>query len=459
MSLHTSLRSFFSSIRLTIVLLILIAFLSVSGTLIPQQEGSHELIGRLNPLTAALLIHFQVFDIFHSYVFRALMVLLSLNILVCSLNRIPVSLRLINAPAFPVPHDFFENVEPDRIVMSDMPKDEMIRRLEAFLKKRFGKILTEGKDGTAFIFAERHRFAHLGVYVVHLSILVIILGTLVGSFSGFEGYLRIDEGQSVQALELRGGRGIRPLDFSVRCDRFLVDFYENGAPKTYRSDLSFIKDGRVVHQGAVLVNHPVTFESIRFYQSSYEPSPNNRAFLSYARSGLRKDITVTARDVIDLAEDKATLTVLRIEQNIMGMGPAVKLGVESSRGDVQFWVFKLLEEIKAANPMLLERVPLFDPARFKPYIFTLNGVEQKYQTVLQGVNDPALPIIIIGAFLMVNGLLIVFYLSHWRLWVCIDTADGKTRIRIADRSGGKRWVAGRDIRLLLSNLHQEIKST
>ena len=49
-----SFRSFFSSVRLTIGLLILIALISVAGTLIPQQENAHEFMSRLTPQVADL---------------------------------------------------------------------------------------------------------------------------------------------------------------------------------------------------------------------------------------------------------------------------------------------------------------------------------------------------------------------------------------------------------------------
>ncbi len=453
-----SFRSFFSSVRLTIALLILIALMSVAGTFIPQQESAHEFMSRLTPQVADLLVWLQVFDIFHSYLFRVLMGLLSLNILVCSFNRIAVTRKLINAPAFPLPQGLLEKMEPDRIILADISQSDARLKLEAFLKKRFGKIRTEEKAGTAYFFGERHRFSYLGVYLVHLSILVIILGALVGSFFGFEGYLNLDEGQSAQTVELRGGKGSKPLGFAVRCDRFLVEFYENGAPKTYRSDLSFIQDGRIAKQGAILVNHPMSFEKIRFYQASYGLSSQSRALLSYTRNGVKeKNIAVSPGAVFELAQSKDTAMVLRVEEDMMGMGPAVKLSIASPRGNVQFWVFEKLEEIKKMNPQLLEQMPLFNPGIFEPYVFNLNGMEEKYRTGIQVVSDPGLPIVITGGFLLLAGLLIVFWLSNRRFWIILDQVKGKTRIRIAGKSNGKQWATEREIDLLLFNIRKEIK--
>jgi cytochrome c biogenesis protein len=453
-----SIRSFFSSVRLTIVLLILIAAISVAGTLIPQQENAAEFISRLNPLTAKIMLTLQACDIFHSYIFQALMVLLSLNILVCSINRIAVTRRLINASAFPVPTDLWEKTEPDSFVLTDLSADEARLRLETLLRKRCGNVQTEKKESLTCLFSERHRFSHFGVYIVHLSILVLILGALAGSFFGFEGYLNLDEGQSAQAIELKGGQGSKPLGFAVRCDHFGVEFYENGAPKTYRSDLSFIRNGQVVQQGALLVNHPLALDGIRFYQASYGISPQSRALLSYTKDGVEKrDVAVSPGTVFELAGSKDSVMVLRLEQNLMGIGPAVKLSIASLRGNVQFWVLKNLAEIKRMNPNFLEQMPMFNPGLFQPYVFTLNGMEEKYYTGLQVVSDPGLPIVMAGGFLLLIGLLIVFFLDHRRCWLCIDSWEGKTRIRVACHSSKKKWGAQREIAVLLTHLRKELK--
>ena len=452
-------RSFFSSVRLTVVLLALIITVSIIGTFIPQQESAREFLSSLTPQTAAFLIRLQVFDIFHSYVFWFLIFLLSMNILVCSIKRIAVTRSLLKTPAFPVLEGLFEKPEPQRIITADMTKDEALRRLETFLKKKFGKILMEEMNGGTYIFVERYRFSHLGVDALHLSILIIILGALIGSFFGFTGYLNLDEGQSTQTVILKGDHGFRPLGFTVRCDRFLVDFYDNGAPKTYRSDLSFIKDGCIAAQSAVLVNHPAVFEKIRFYQSSYGMSPESKAILTYTANGTRmREIAVSKGAVIELEGSKARATILRIEENMMDLGPAVKLSITSPRGNFQFWVFKNLAEIKKRlNRMPLEHMHLFNPGLFRPYVFTLKGMEERYRTGLLVVRDPGLPIVLTGSLLMLAGLLVVFWMFHRRFWICIDHMEGQTRICVAGKSHGKEWGIERESVALLSDIREEIK--
>lgn len=438
--------SFFSSVKLTIGLFVVIVLLAVVGTFIPQQEGAAEFLSGLSPETANLLVRLQVCDIYHSLAFYLLMGLLSLNLIVCSLNRFPFSWKRVNTPGFPVSDDLFTRKSPENILYTDMAADAAVARVEVILKEKFKTIQKDETDGKISFFTQKGRYSHLGVYVVHLSVLLLIAGAVIGSLWGFEAFVFIDEGQSVQEVTLKGKPVSKMLDFAVRCDKFTVAFYNNGAPKTYRSDLSFIRNDRIIRQGSVLVNHPLTFDGIRFYQSSYSPSPNKKVFLSYTgKEGRMRKIVVSQGDVFELPERQASATILRVEENIMEMGPAVKLNITTPHGDTQFWVFQYIEEIKKMNPGLINAVPLFNPGLFEPYIFFLNGVEQKFMTGLQVVRDPGVPVVAVAGLLMIAGLMITFWMPHHRFWILIAQDSGKTAIQIAGKSSRNPEAFAREL--------------
>jgi cytochrome c biogenesis protein len=308
-------------------------------------------------------------------------------------------------------------------------------------------------------YGERGRFSLFGVYAVHLSVLLMIAGAIIGSIFGLAADINIKEGETINVVNLAGGKGTHPLDFSVRCDKFTVEFYENGAPKTYRSDLSFIKNGQVAHRGSLLVNHPITFEGLRFYQSSYGTAPEIKAIITYTISRNKsREIVLAAGDTLDLPESKAKAVVLRVEENIMELGPAVKLRITSPQKDVQFWVFKNIDEIKTANPGLLSQVPIFNPGLFKPLVFSLNRIEQQYYTGLRVVSDPGVLLVAVGGALMVAGLMIVFFWSHQRFWVRMEQEGTKIRISVAGRSNRNSAVLQQQIDNLCKRIGQELKA-
>jgi cytochrome c biogenesis protein len=451
--------SFFSSVKLTIVLLALIVLVFIIATFLPQQEAAQEFVQQLSPGAAKVLLFFRLSDLYHSPLFYALMGLLSFNLIICSTNRFPALLKQYKAPYFPEPAGIFDNLPQNQIIIADKEKATVSPIIESCLKAKYGTVRKiDTKKGHVF-YGERGRFSLFGVYAVHLSILMIIAGAIIGSILGLAADINIKEGESVNVVNLAEGKGIHQLDFSVRCDKFIVEFYENGAPKTYRSDLSFIKNGQVTHRGSLLVNHPITFEGLRFYQSNYGTSPEIKAVIAYTISRKKSSgIVLAAGDTFDLPENKAKAVVLRVEENIMELGPAVKLRITSPQKDIQFWVFKNIDEIKAANPGLLSQVPIFNPGLFKPLVFSLNRIEQQYYTGLRVVSDPGVPLVAVGGALMVAGLMIIFFWSHQRFWVRMEQEGAKIRISVAGRSNRNSAILLRQIDNLCRRISMEIKA-
>ena len=436
--------------------MILLVLLSMLGTVIPQKEGADALVRQLPPGIFGALQDLRFFDVYHSFFFYALVGLLSLNLIICSLNRFRGSWKQYQAPPFSLPDRLFENASPNRILMTDRQQGACLQSVESLLKEKYGIIRKNITESDVLLFVQRGRVSIFAVYAVHLSILLMIAGAVIGSVFGFEGYLNILEGETANAVDSRGGKDIYRFDFSVRCDKFTIEWYENGAPKTYRSDLSFMKAGRLIRQAPLQVNHPVSIDGFRFYQSSYGISPDSRAFIVFVNGeGKSKEMVLVAGDRFELPGSNADVRILRVEENLMQMGPAVKLGVTSPQGDVQFWVFKHIDEIKEANPRLFTEAPFFNPALFKPYLFSLNRIEQQYYTGLQVVRDPGVPLVAAGGCLMIAGLTIVFFMSHRRFWVRIDETGGQTRINIAGRSNRNSAGLERELDLLSRRIQEK----
>ena len=450
--------SFFSSVKLTIVLLVLIVLVFIIATFLPQ-EAAQEFARQFSPVAANVLLFFRLSDLYHSPIFYALLGFLAFNLTICSINRFPISLKQYKDPPFPEPVGIFENLPQSQLIIANKETNKVSATIESSLKAKYRSVRKiDTKKGHVF-YGERGRFSIFGVYAVHLSILLIIVGAVIGSIFGLAADINIKEGESVNVVNLAEGKGIHQLDFSIRCDKFIVEFYENGAPKTYRSDLSFIKNGHVAYRESLLVNHPITFEGLRFYQSSYGTSPEIKAIITYTSSRKKsREIVLAAGDTFDLPEQNAKAVVLRVEENIMELGPAVKLKIISPKKDIQFWVFKNTDDIKAANPGLLSKVPLFNPGLFRPLVFSLNRIEQQYYTGLRVVSDPGVPLVAVGAALMIAGLIIVFFWSHQRFWVRMEQEEAKIRISVAGRSNRNNAVLQRQIDNLCKRIGQELKA-
>jgi len=448
--------SFLSSLKLTIGLFIIIAVASLLGTVIPQQYDGGESIRHLNPALVKVFESLQLFDMYHSIWFIILMGLLSLNLTVCSLNRFPTSWKLFRKIPSLDRSKPFENLSPDRILATEKERNEVIFGVERLLLKRYKRVRRKDTANTTFFYGQKGAYSHFGVYVIHASILIVIAGAIIGSLLGFEAFVNLPEGESTNTVHLGRQKVIKNLDFAVRCDKFSIAYYDNGMPKEYRSDLSFLKDGDVIYQGPLLVNHPVTVNGIRFYQASYGSTPGDQALITI-KKGNEAGTTITARlkDSLHLKEKDATVKILRIEENLMSMGPAVLISIQSPERNMRFWVFKDIERIKQGIPDLFKRVPRFNPGLFEPYYFKLNEIEKKYYTGLQLSHDPGVSIVASGSFLIIIGFLITFFSSHKRFWVRVDGEEGKSRISVAASS--TRDPVG--LKRETENLMRHLKST
>lgn len=450
--------SFFSSVKLTIALLAGIVVISMIGTIVPQQESAREAMERLSPGMVSFLRTMQVFDIYHSLWFFLLMGLLSLNLMVCSLNRFSAAWRRFLAHSSPEDETVFKGPAADAMVIrTKMEKKAVADAVFEAMKGKWRRVQRRDADQGSYFCAGKGRWSHLGVYIVHVSVLLLIAGAVLGSLFGIEGSVNISEGETVNAFDLRGGRGTRPLPFSVRCDRFIVEFYENGAPKTFRSDLTFFKNDKIIHQGPLLVNHPISIDGLRFYQASYGQAPEGKASLSYLKNGRKgEDKSLAAGDSFELPGREGTVHVLRLEENLMQMGPAIKLAVRSPQGEIAFWVFRHIDKIREMNPGIVEQVPLFNPGLFKPYVFVLNGMAEKYYTGLQIGSDPGAPLVAVAAALMVIGLIVVFFLSHRQIWIRIVSDRGGTLVSLVGRSHKDAAGLERDMKRLLSDIGERV---
>lgn len=440
------------------VLLSLIAFFAVIGTLVPQREAAVELAGRLSPGMFFFLNKMQIFDLYHSLWFFFLMILLAVNLIVCSLDRFPMAWRRFRLLPVTQDDDVFKNLPEENSFQTTLKSSRAQAVVADLLKKRFRRFESDDKQPSRFFYAEKGRFSLFGVYIVHLSILMLIAGALIGFFSGMEGYVNISEGETVGAVSLRDGNQTLNLPFDVRCDNFSIEFYKNGAPKSYQSDLTFLRGNQVISSGKLRVNHPLEIEGFRFYQASYGAAPGGKATLAVLKNGVRMmEKTVMPGDVFDLPGASGAVEILRVEENLMRMGPAVKLVAWGAREEAALWVFQQIDEIQKMNPGMIEQVPMFNPGSFRPYLFVLSGVEEKYYTGLQVTRDPGTPVVFAAAVLFIGGLMLVLFSYFRQLWIRVDGENERVRVSIAGRSYKNKEGLEREVQYLLAELKNNLE--
>lgn len=443
-------RLFFSSIKLAIVLLMVIALASVIGTLIPQQEAAQEFLhGRASWVVSAFNF-FQLGNIFRSAWFIGLLGLLSLNLVVCSWTRLPAAWKLFSRSRTPGQIDVFRNANPEMIARSPAPLPAEKKRIEALMKRRYRRVSATETDEGTIICGEKGAISYLGAYIIHAGVIVIILGALAGIFFGFKGFVNIMEGESVHMAQLLGGKGVKHLGFAVRCDKFTVLFYKTGQPRLFRSDVTFSKGNQVLKKAALMVNHPVEIEGIRFYQSSYGSIPETAQIKVLKNDRNLAHAGIPQNGQMELPDRAGYIKVLRMETNLMELGPAVKLQAKIGDQVKELWVFQYIEEIKRSNPGILKMAPAFDPDIALPYRLILEKLDEKYYTGLQVNSDPGAPLVGIGALLIVYGLIVAFFYPHRQFFVQLQGDDSDTVITLVGKTNKDPVILKREMMKLMA---------
>ena len=417
----TGITRFFCSLKLTISLLIILAVVSIFGTVIPQRLADSQYLKHYPEGLFRVVKFLGVFDLYHAWWFRLLLVLLILNLIFCSLERFPRAWRFISTPKAWLDREAFSKhplSDDFQVPSKKIPLEEAVSIISGNLKH---SQITE-KAGNTVIFSERGRISRLGVYITHLSVIVILAGALIGSIFGFEAFVSVIEGDTINTVYLRDGLNTpKPLDFAIRCNNFNITLYPNGMVKDYTSDLSVFKNGKeVIKNRKIEVNHPLMFEGIRFYQASYEKQKSPFMTISVLDVNNSKPIIfkLMGGDEKKLS-DGTVFSVVQYHPNLENYGPAVQILKRDKAGtSSHFWIFL--------------KYPGFDIKRGGKHIFALKNVKELYSTGLQVTKDPGVWVVWLGCLLMVAGLLITFFISHRRMWVLLYKGKaGKTHVAVA----------------------------
>ncbi|MDY6973190.1 MAG: cytochrome c biogenesis protein ResB [Thermodesulfobacteriota bacterium] len=415
---------YFASINLTIAILLSLAITSIIGTVVPQNGDPAIYRHEYGDSLYSIFSFFDVFDMYHSWWFRLQLLILTTCIVVCSIDRISATWKTIfvKVPRFNISR--FRNASEKQEFISDLPVDHLKKVCRSIVERGFGYNMIEDKVNGFCIFAEKGRWTRLGVYAVHLSVILLIFGGLLGSIFGFDGYIKIPEGQTVDRIRLTGSEKAHDLGFGIRCDDFSVRFYDSGAPEEYRSRLSIIEDGKPVLKKDIIVNDPLRYKGINIFQSSYGMLRPKQITFNFESKKTGKVYVeeLAFGDEFDLPENLGRF-VLRNTVN-----PYIFHGNNLGKSVVGALISDRNEAVDIVIPF---RFKNFDRMRRGDVSISIQDFSRSYYTGLQVTNDPGVPMVYLGFIIMIAGFYITFYMSHQRLCVEVIQDSNKTRVMVA----------------------------
>lgn len=425
-SLTGQIKAFFSSLKLTIFLLILLALVSIIGTVIPQNMMQADYLKVYKESTYATLKAVGFLDMYHSWWFVLILILLAVNLIVCSLKHFPRTWRFFSHPTKLLDKGLEQASSLIwRSAWRETLKDPsaLFPRLESLWSGSWQVTEQAGENGTELHYvAEKGRWSRLGVYFVHLSILIIFAGGIAGSLFGVKGFVNIPEGERVSSFFTYGEQQTAiELGYSVACRDFELELYDTGRPKEYSSDLAIFEGGKLVKEKRIEVNHPLSHKGFTFYQSSYGAYGGTVGLeLNFRKTGLILPLKLELGRPLRLPEKWGWIEAVKFEDNYMRMGPAVLVLRDPGNG------------IKPYQFRVFLRFPKFGEQNSKTDEFCVfKNIEQRYYTGLQVNKDPGVWVVWVGCIMMILGLYIAFFISHRRLWLRLaPDADNPKRMQL-----------------------------
>lgn len=426
-----------ADLRLAIILLLAIAFFSISGTVIEQGQSLDFYKSNYpeNPalfgfLTWKVLLTIGLDHVYRTWWFLSILILFGSSLTACTFTRQFPALKAARRWKF-----YNEPRQFNKLALSAELDKGSFDSLIPLLEKRRYKVFQEGDT----IYARKGIIGRIGPIVVHASMLIILAGAILGAMTGFIAQEMVSSGSTFQVKNIVDAGPFAssqvPKDWAVKVNRFWIDYTPQGGINQFYSDLSVLdKQNKEVDKQTIYVNKPLRYKGVTFYQTDWgiaavQVQLNNSPIFQIPMAKL------------------ATKSNQRIWGTWIPTKPDLSEGVSLLAKDLQ-------------GTLLIYDVSGKLVSTMRPGMVTaINGVNLKVvdiigSTGLQIKADPGIPLVYTGFGLLMLSV-IMSYFSHSQIWAL--QKDG--RFYVGGRTNRAQVAFEREIIEILDHLSSQTLQT
>jgi cytochrome c biogenesis protein len=193
---------FLSSVRLGVVLLCVLVVFAMVGMLIMQQnvQGFDAYYASLTPAERMVYGSLGLFDIYHGWYFNLILLVLSLNIVLASIDRFPSAWSYISRPKTYGSHKWLAGRKQSETIPVCVSDEGVAAEAVAgiFRANRLKTKVTT-QHGVTYVFGESGKWNRMGAYIVHVALLTLFMGHFVALQTGFDADVRMIPGEVTES--------------------------------------------------------------------------------------------------------------------------------------------------------------------------------------------------------------------------------------------------------------------
>jgi cytochrome c biogenesis protein len=386
-----------ASLQLAIGLLITIGFMIAIGTVIEQDQSLNfykDSYPETNPMFGFLswkVITLLSLDrLYTAWWFVIVLLLFGSSLLACTFTTQLPSLKTFKLWKFINKSSQYKNLK-----VSDDIKLGVFNTIAFNCNDNNYHFFRQHKKGYAY----SGLLGRIAPIVVHASIIILLLGSTLGSFAGYTAQEIVPRGEifHVQNLTTFGNISYIPQTLSCRINNFWITYTKELKTDQFYSDLSLFDDkGNEVKRKIIFVNEPLTFKDLVLYQTDW--------------------------DIVGLK--------LRLDENKMFQVPLKKV----TKGSNRFWFGSLsLDNVLKTNLTIVandlsgviylydDKGVLVQESFIGGFIKTDNNLSIQVSdfitsTGLQIKSDPGINTVYLSFFLLIVSIYVSFF-TYSQIWL------------------------------------------
>lgn len=265
-------------------LLLMLAVASVPGSILPQRIQDPAKVSEYieaHPTWGPIADKVQLFDVFSSFWFASIYILLFVSLIGCVFPRSVKHAKVLRQPPARTPKNFGRLPVRRTITIpaAHLSAEQAVKDAQAILKKRSYRTELRLAEAGPSVGAERGYLREIGNIVFHLAMIGVIIGIAIGSLFGHRGQKILVEGDTfVNSLisydSFTPGTNYNPdwlEPFAVTLNSFEVQYDRQTNSASYGQDIDYTAELTVTEKDGssrdetLKVNEPINVGSTSMF--------------------------------------------------------------------------------------------------------------------------------------------------------------------------------------------------